>query len=72
MLDKTSTLTYGHLTVTKAIIFVDKSVCLKAVFLAAVRAAESNSEHWPSQNLSKKFVSSLSCPFSLNYNSKSN
>ena len=43
--DKTGTLTHGRPTVTKAITFVNKSVCPKAVFLAAVGAAESNSEH---------------------------
>ena len=43
--DKTGTLTHGRPTVTKALMFVDKSVCPKAVFLAAVGAAESNSEH---------------------------
>ena len=43
--DKTGTLTHGRPTVTKALTFVDKSVCPKAVFLAAVGAAESNSEH---------------------------
>ena len=45
MFDKTGTLTHGRPTVTKAITFVNKSVCPKAVFLAAVGAAESNSEH---------------------------
>lgn len=45
MFDKTGTLTHGHPTVTKAVTFVDKSVCSKTVFLAAVGAAESNSEH---------------------------
>ena len=43
--DKTGTLTHGCPTVTKAVTFVDKVVCPKAVFLAAAGAAESNSEH---------------------------
>ena len=45
MFDKTGTLTLGRPTVTKAVTFVDKLVCPKAVFLAAAGAAESNSEH---------------------------
>lgn len=45
MFDKTGTLTHGRPTVTKAMIFVDKAVCSKTIFLAAVGAAESNSEH---------------------------
>jgi len=31
--------------VTRAIMFVNNSICPKAVFLAAVGAAEANSEH---------------------------
>jgi len=43
--DKTGTLTHGQPAVTKAVTFVDKSICPHAVFLAAVGTAESNSEH---------------------------
>ena len=43
--DKTGTLTHGRPTVTEALTFVDKLVCPKAVFLAAVGSTESNCKH---------------------------
>ena len=71
--DKTGTLTHGRPTVTKAITFVNKSVCPKAVFLAAVGAAESNSEH-PLATAITEFAKKVrqQFTFSLNHRLKSN